>query len=109
MFRSFPMLFCVWACVTIFWTDQEIAFGGEKARSANYLSFIGRNSVELQETQGMIDLNAEFTVETWVRWDPEAAPGQYIIGDEAWPGMSPKLKVDQTGGWVLRTTPLQAD
>ncbi len=66
------------------------------------LQFKGRSYVELEKTGGLLDLNASFTVEMWVRVSRSTSVN-YLAGDEAWPGMSPEISTKSLCGWVLRT------
>src|SRR2546429_72524 len=66
------------------------------------LHFTNRDRVELKDTKGLLDLNGTFTVEAWVRWDANIRAEHYLMGDEAWPGMSPDIPATVPCGWVLR-------
>jgi hypothetical protein len=72
----------------------------------HYLRFTDRNYVELAGTKGLVDLNKSYTIEAWVRWDTEYTGVYYLMGDEAWVGMSRELPIGNSCGWVLRTTAL---
>lgn len=63
--------------------------------------FSKRTHIEIQESTRLLDLNDDFTIEVWVKW---IYPGRFecIAGDEAWPEMSPRIKVDSPCGWILR-------
>ena len=66
-----------------------------------------RGTLRRSAVAPLLDLNASYTIETWVRWDPANPPRQILCGDEAWPGMNPELNIAKTSGWVLRTTPIE--
>ncbi len=61
-----------------------------------------RDTVTLQRTQGLISPSSAFTAEFWVRW-PAPSP-QSLLGEEAWPGMSPNVPVDRECGFTFRRT-----
>lgn len=62
--------------------------------------FVERASIELAKTEKLLKLDRDFTIELLAKWQPRAV---YLAGDEAWPGMSDRIKVTETCGWVLRT------
>lgn len=57
--------------------------------------------VEIEGSEGLLDLNKDFTIEMRVSWQP-SPPRAYFAGNEAWPGMSDQIKVQTQCGWVLR-------
>jgi hypothetical protein len=69
------------------------------------LKFADQASVELADTQGLFDVNGEFTVEVWCRWERFPSRGQTLCGDEAWAGMHAEIDAPPTSGWTLRVTP----
>jgi hypothetical protein len=84
------------------------AFGAEPDNQIQFLRFKDTDRIELEESQGLIEVNGAFTVEAWVRWEIDSTEKpQYLMGDEAWPEMSPELRAKRNCGWVLRTTGLE--
>jgi hypothetical protein len=76
----------------------------------SYLQFKERDYVELNKTRGMLDLNKPFTIEVWCRTNAKKTGPAYLIGDEAWPGMSDALPDKMLSGFVLRLdTVVEAD
>ena len=65
------------------------------------LQFSERGYVELQKTLGVIELNGSFTVEAWLRFTYKRYKMISVMGDEAWPMMSPAIDVSKTVGWSL--------
>lgn len=66
---------------------------------AEALRFKGRNYVELADTKGMLDLDGNFTLETWLR--PELREGQVIAGDLVHQVEAQKLGFKSLGGWTI--------
>ena len=66
------------------------------------LRFRERDFVEIARSEDLADLGKSFTVEMWVRWPVRQSGVQYLLGDEAWPGMHAGVSVDVNSGWVLR-------
>lgn len=63
--------------------------------------FAGDSYVEIEQSQQLLDLNRDFTIEMWVSWQPSGRK-EYFAGDEAWPSMSSQIQVEHECGWVLR-------
>lgn len=77
----------------------------KKDTSDTYIHFEKKAHVELQKSRGMINLDGSFTVEMWVRWEPEVLSSQSLVGDLAWKGMSADLpEIGRHSGWTIRTT-----
>jgi len=73
-----------------------------------FVRLTGRDNIEIQKSKFMLRLDGDFTIEAWVRWSPYEAGEIYFAGDEAWSGMSAEADVEETCGWILRTTALEA-
>jgi hypothetical protein len=72
---------------------------GEAHLPKKCLQLRGRDYVELANTRGLLDLNrGSFTIEMWVRLRPG---GQYLVGDESWPGVGEP--VSRPSGFILRS------
>src|SRR5262249_33647040 len=65
-----------------------------------------KSTILLGAVGTLLDLNKDFTIEMWVRFPPQDKKTLYLAGDEAWPDMSPEVKVSCSCGWVLRTKPV---
>lgn len=65
----------------------------------------GKSGIRLTDTADLVDLNKDFTIETWVRFPVADRRMLFLAGDEAWPNMNPKVSVTRASGWVLRTRP----
>jgi Concanavalin A-like lectin/glucanases superfamily len=105
--RTFPVKWKPGALWVLAFTC--LAFAQEKKPQplARYLRFADRSYVELAGTKGVVDLNGTYTIEAWLRWDADYTGVHYLMGDEAWPGMSRDVPVGKASGWVLRTTAVQ--
>lgn len=57
--------------------------------------------IEIEKSEGLLDLNKDFTIEMWLGWQPSGR-NEYFAGDEAWPSMSSQIQVQHECGWVLR-------
>ena len=54
--------------------------------------FAGRSYIEIQKSAGALDLDHDFTIEMWAKWQrPDA--WDVFAGDEAWPSMSSEVPV----------------
>jgi len=74
---------------------------GEEEKTQYLGQFQGDSRIEIHDSQGLLDLNNDFTIEMWVSWQPTGR-NEYFAGDEAWPGMTDLIKVQGNCGWVLR-------
>ena len=63
--------------------------------------FTNQAHVEIQNSEGLVNLNRDFTIEVWARWPP-ASQSEYLAGDECWPQYPKHLALDRARGWVLR-------
>jgi hypothetical protein len=87
--------------LTVSSLNPELHIFGEEEQTHNLGQFLGNSFVEIEDSQGLIDLNKDFTIEMWVSWQPTGR-NEYFAGDEAWPGMSNQIHVQGNCGWVLR-------
>jgi len=63
--------------------------------------FTGRSYIEIEKSVGALDLDHDFTIEMWAKWQrPDA--WDVFAGDEAWPSMSSEVPVVGERGWTLR-------
>lgn len=92
-------LFALLACGA-----SEIPAAPLAEEPSSYLHFAGwQDHVELEKTQGCLELNKPFTIEMWCRWNLDVADNMVqMAGDETWPGMNPAVPVKKAGGWAMR-------
>jgi len=63
--------------------------------------FTGRSYIEIEKSAGALDLDHDFTIEMWAKWQrPDAV--DVLAGDEAWASMSSEVPVVGERGWTLR-------
>jgi hypothetical protein len=86
--------------VAFFLAPCSLLFSGD-AKTQYLGQFMGNSYIEVEGSQGLFNLNKDFTIEMWVSWQPTGR-SEYFAGDEAWPGMSDQIKVQGNCGWVLR-------
>jgi hypothetical protein len=79
---------------------NEVELQLAAARTPKYLRFRNKAYVELADSDGLLDLNGNFTIEMWVRWHEGV---QYLVGDQAWRGVA--APVERASGWILRVKP----
>lgn len=95
------------SCLTVSLFMVVLSYGphfplfGEEEKTQYLGQFQGDSSIEIEDSQGLLDLNKDFTIEMWVGWQPTGRD-EFFAGDEAWPGMSDRIKVQGNCGWVLR-------
>lgn len=71
------------------------------ARESYAARFSNQAHIEVRNSEGILNLNHDFTIEIWARWPP-GSQSEYLAGDEAWPQYPKDIRVDRTHGWVLR-------
>lgn len=71
-------------CLLLTHTDDAPAKG--KAPIAYAAKFSGQSYIRVRESANIIDLEGDFTVELWVRWDGRAEA--MFCGKSAWPSMT---------------------
>lgn len=69
--------------------------------TTGFARFAGNSRIEIAKSAKMLDLRKDFTIEIWTRFQ-KSIQDQYFAGNEAWPRMSPRVKVAYNCGWVLR-------
>lgn len=81
--------------------DAKVAQSASVMRESYAARFTDQAHVEIQNSEGLLNLNRDFTIEVWARW-PADSQSEYLAGDEAWPQYPKDISVTRTRGWVLR-------
>ena len=81
-----------------------------EAQQSHALRFAGRDRVVLQNTQGLADMDRNFTAEAWVRLSIQSPlSAHYVMGNGAMQGFHPKVTAAGLAGWFLILQPMPAD